>query len=215
MTEQSLYGDLGVRRNASLKTIKAAHRALAKKHHPDVNRTGDMDRFRAIDTAYKVLRDPEKRTAYDETGAYSLGSVQTEMQKVICVMVDIYNRLLADGKAFDESVSIIDLMGNIVTENIARLNTAGAEIEDHIEKLLDLRRTISRDDDDVNLFARATDNHVKNKRTALGQINDQTHILELVRDELDNYSSFARAAQAVHMVWVMGDNSTATATGFV
>lgn len=205
-----LYAELSVSPEASPATIKAAHRKLSKRHHPDVKKTGDIDRFRAIDTAYKVLRDPKKRAAYDETGTFSLESVQTEMQKVITVMVDIYNRLLADGQAFDESVSIIDLMGKLITENLKRLKGLDAEIEGRIKQLRSLRRTITRDDDGDNLFARATDEHINRRRDELGQIRDQVCTLKLVQDELGNYSSFARAAQAMHFVWASTTSATTT-----
>ncbi len=202
-----LYKELGVRRNASAAAIKKAHRALVLKCHPDV-KGGDIDRFRRVDTAYKVLRDPEKRSAYDETGAYSLESVQTEMQKVMTVMVQIYDHLLETGKAFDKRVSIIDLMGKIVAENIAKTDTNIAEIEGQIDRLIDLRGTISREDDGDNLFVRTTDGHVERKRAALDQIRGQAHTLGLVKEELGNYSSFARAAQAVHIVWATSMNAT-------
>ncbi len=209
-TQTDLYRDLGVKRTASPAAIKTAYRELSKKHHPDVKRTGDIDRFRAIDTAYKVLRDPKKRAAYDETGTFSLKAVQTEMQKVIAVMLDIYNKLLASGQAFDERVSIIDVMVKIIVINVTQVESLDGEIEARIKQLLSLRRTITRDDDGDNLFARATDEHVTKRRAELGQLREQMHVLKLVQDELGNYSSFARAAQAMHYVWATSSTTTST-----
>jgi len=62
-----LYKVLGVRKDASQADIKKAYRALAKKHHPDLN-PGDKaseDTFRNIQTAYKVLSEKEVRRRYD------------------------------------------------------------------------------------------------------------------------------------------------------
>lgn len=207
-----LYRELGVRRNASLATIKKAHRALVVKCHPDVKGGGDIDRFRRIDVAYKVLRDPEKRALYDETGAYNLDSVQTEMQKVITVMVQLYDKLLESGKAFDKRVSVVALMTKLVAENITKMKGTIGEIEGQIDRLIDLRRTISRDDDGENLFVRTTDSHVERKRAMLEQLRGQVHTLGLVKEELGNYSSFARAAQAVQVVWATTFSSTTSAT---
>src|SRR5262244_4594957 len=62
------YGILGVDRKADAKTIKSAYRRLARKHHPDVAKGKDAERFKEIAEAYEVLSDPEKRRRYDTLG---------------------------------------------------------------------------------------------------------------------------------------------------
>jgi molecular chaperone DnaJ len=64
------YRTLGVDHSADEKSIRAAYRKLARKHHPDVNR-GDKaseDKFKEVNEAYEVLSDPEKRKMYDRYG---------------------------------------------------------------------------------------------------------------------------------------------------
>ena len=64
------YETLGVDRSASQDEIQSAYRKLARKHHPDVAKEPESEkRFKEINEAYEVLRDPEKRTRYDTLGS--------------------------------------------------------------------------------------------------------------------------------------------------
>jgi molecular chaperone DnaJ len=70
MVEQDYYQLLGVVRGADDASIKAAYRRLAKEHHPD-RKNGCKEseaHFKAINEAYDVLKDPQKRAAYDRFG---------------------------------------------------------------------------------------------------------------------------------------------------
>lgn len=60
------YRLLGVPSTATQPEIRSAYLALARRHHPDVNRApGSADYFRSINAAYEVLGDPGRRAAYD------------------------------------------------------------------------------------------------------------------------------------------------------
>jgi molecular chaperone DnaJ len=70
MQFQDYYSVLGLRRDADEKEIRRAYRELARKYHPDVNKASDAEeRFKAINEAYQVLSDTEKRAKYDRFGA--------------------------------------------------------------------------------------------------------------------------------------------------
>ena len=70
MEFKDYYKTLGVARDASADDIKSAYRKLARKYHPDVSKEADAEaRFKDIGEASEVLRDPEKRAAYDAAGS--------------------------------------------------------------------------------------------------------------------------------------------------
>jgi curved DNA-binding protein len=70
MEFKDYYQIMGVQRDATQEEIKRAYRKLARKYHPDVSKESDAEaRFKEVGEAYEVLKDPEKRAAYDQLGA--------------------------------------------------------------------------------------------------------------------------------------------------
>src|SRR3990167_6879294 len=68
---KDFYGVLGVAKDASDSQIKSAYRKLAREWHPDVakSKPDAEKRFKEINEAYQILRDPQKKAQYDQFGS--------------------------------------------------------------------------------------------------------------------------------------------------
>jgi len=70
MEFKDYYKIMDVDRDATQDQIKRSYRKLARKYHPDVSKESDAEaRFKEVGEAYEVLKDPEKRAAYDQLGS--------------------------------------------------------------------------------------------------------------------------------------------------
>lgn len=77
MQYKDYYEILGVKRDATASEIKSAYRKLARKFHPDVNKTKEAEaKFKDINEAYEVLGDSAKRQRYDSLGSNWQGGAE-------------------------------------------------------------------------------------------------------------------------------------------
>jgi curved DNA-binding protein len=77
MEYRDYYKILGAARTATGDEIKKAYRRLARKYHPDVSKEKDAEaRFKEVQEAYEVLKDPEKRAGYDSYSPSSTGGTK-------------------------------------------------------------------------------------------------------------------------------------------
>jgi molecular chaperone DnaJ len=123
MAKQDYYQTLGVERGADAAALKAAYRKLAMQYHPDRN-PGDAEaerKFKELSEAYEVLKDDQKRAAYDQYGHAAFdGSGQ------------------AGGAGFDFSSSTFadvfdDLFGDLGGRGRGRATRRGADLRYNLE----------------------------------------------------------------------------------
>lgn len=81
---KNLYRILGVKKTASQEEITKAFREKARSTHPDCQ--GDIEEFKLINFAYKVLSNPIRRKLYDETGECEQGVADVEEHKILIIL---------------------------------------------------------------------------------------------------------------------------------
>src|SRR6476661_1996386 len=110
MVEQDYYELLGVQRGADDAAIKAAYRRLAKECHPDRHNgcAQQEAKFKAVSEAYEVLKDPQKRAAYDRFGHAAFrngggngfgGGGQQDFSSFSDIFENIFGEFMNNGQA--------------------------------------------------------------------------------------------------------------------
>lgn len=116
MKYKNYYEILNVNRKNSVQDIKLAYRKLAKKYHPDTNKTPEAESiFKDVNEAYATLMDDEKRKKYDRQVArygygftendYTLSNVKYEFKSGVNVINDLFTTILGFKKDEAQDVS--------------------------------------------------------------------------------------------------------------
>lgn len=93
MQHKDHYAALGLPSSASLADIKKAFRQHASVHHPDRNDSPQAPaRFRAVQEAYEVLSDPDRRKAYDDNRQRNL--LDNPLETARAIWLDYFGRLV-------------------------------------------------------------------------------------------------------------------------
>ncbi len=152
------YAVLGLERDATPEQIRVAFRRLSKKHHPD--RGGKAEDFTAVVEAYDLLRDPERRAAYDrgEREADKPDPVEVRARSMISDMVEyiITDALNRDNKAMRKKHLVKALLSEVQALELmlAEARARVQKLTDKLAALGDIKARISRkkgriDPDDV------------------------------------------------------------------
>ena len=110
---KSLYKILEIEESATEAEIKKAYRALAKKYHPDLNKTDEAsEKFKEINAAYEVLSDKTKKSQYDRVGDQAFGGSSYQDYSKNHQDVDfeeVFSSFFNNGSPFDNVQMSLDV----------------------------------------------------------------------------------------------------------
>lgn len=137
MEFRDYYKIMGVARDATQDEIKRAYRKLARKYHPDVSKEADAEiRFKELGEAYEVLKDAEKRVAYDRLGADHKGGQEFHPPPDWGTGFEFSGGGFSGGDTADYSDFFSSLFGKSFRGGEAGRATSRAKGEDHHAKVL-------------------------------------------------------------------------------
>lgn len=172
------YETLEVNPSASAEEIKKAYRRKATTLHPD-KQSGDEAAMMALNHAYDVLSDPERRAFYDRTGA----DKQTPREDAIRA-----NVMMAFAGALQANAS--DVMAHArgyLIDGIGKLEQQKAELERQQSNLRTRRKKIKHKG--INAFHMVVDQNLNQMRQALEKTEYDISVCEDALKELDEYES--------------------------
>lgn len=145
---KDLYESLGVGRDADPATIRKAHRQKVSKVHPD-KPGGSHQEFLAVQKAYEVLSDINRRKRYDETGDAEVrpGNIQQELISIL---------LQCAGKVDIAHTSLVAEAGKVIRSSLEQARIANQATKDAADRFRNVAtRLKSKDGTPDNPFSRA------------------------------------------------------------
>lgn len=176
---KTLYHILGLTKQATIDEIKNAYRELAKKHHPDVG--GDTEKMTELTLAYNILRDPEKRKRYDETGQHETNTFKSRFT----TFVQSYFLQIVDTADDVVSNNLIENFNNQVTQFIAQLDKDIQTCESKTEKLNKVLSRVKCDTD--NTITIVLQAQIDTLQKQAGKCKEDKKFLKQCRAILEDY----------------------------
>ncbi len=138
--DADLYAVLGIARDASRAEVVKGYRRESKRWHPDRNPGCDQAKvmYERVDTAYRVLSDPDRRREYDRTGAYTttgtVGREQYVVKVVTQLVIDLVTAITCQGGDVRKE-PMIGLLKKNVEKRVVGLRKTLADLRKTVEAL--------------------------------------------------------------------------------
>lgn len=176
------YEILGVDKSATFKEIKAAHRKLVKKHHPDKNGGEHSEEFINIQQAYTVLSDDKERALYDEYG-FSHGD--SDITKIQVLVADMLCRFISKNIpptqiVFEMERELETGVGNLTEERLAQ--------EDAIDKFRAQKDSLKATDGlKLDIIGNTLMELIRQTQGEINLIKHEIEIRDKLLDMISNY----------------------------
>lgn len=182
------YKTLGLTSGANAVEIKAAHRRLVKKFHPDTG--GDRNVFEMIQLAYDVLMDPERRAHYDATGEIVEKGADNAHAAALALLAAALDAVLTQSVKQHTAPHYIDLAARmregieagIKVSDKDRLKAAEARA-----KWRDLRDRFTAKDGQPNVMGQLLESRITNIDRAMRQLDDADAVAKAALDILADH----------------------------
>jgi hypothetical protein len=215
----TLYEVLGIDRDAPAGAVTKAYRALAKRFHPDRNPGCDdaKAKFAAVDQAYRVLFDSDRRAKYDRTGEVDAPRPDNSVAEIMSILSPCLFAVLKEivkqgGKVKEEDV--VHHMRHALTHGRKELEKNLSALEaDKVMLAVATERFEVMEGDEPNLLAMAAREHVKNVDKRIEQTARE---LERMRKSLEFLKKCRYRADAKKLIGSFasfaGSGATATSS---
>lgn len=177
----SHYKTLGVASDATADEIKTAYRRCARKAHPDQG--GNDAEMAAINRAYEVLGDAERRSNYDATGQDSDQAAEIFDQHVKALLMELFDSVLES-----EDRDPLAAAHRTVRDGYRAMGAEVASAEKKMAKLR-ARRNRLRARSGENLFQGMVDAQIAEQQGRIDQAAQTRKVLDAVKAALENYEA--------------------------
>ena len=171
----NLYDSLGVPKDASADAIRAAYRKKAQAHHPD--KGGDVAKFQAIQTAYDVLSDDDRRARYDTTGDTEQGpSIEGQARMYVATLLNA----VMQGQADVRTTDILAVMRNQLAIDRSRVEAEKVRLGGFVSRRQEAMKRVAQ-----GVLSDMLDAEIKRLEGMVAQCNAQHGVFDAAEKLLE------------------------------
>ncbi len=196
----NLYDSLGVPRDASPDAIRAAYRKKAQAHHPD--KGGDVSQFQAIQTAYDVLSDDDRRARYDTTGDTEQGpSIEGQARMYVATLLNA----VMQGQADVRTTDILAVMRNQLAIDRSRVEAEKVRLGGFVSRRQEAMKRVTH-----GVLSDMLDAEIKRLEGMVAQCNAQHGVFDAAEKLLEGqtYRSDPKAPPVGDRIFSNGSTFT-------
>ena len=175
MLREQSYDSLGVPKDASADAIRAAYRKKAQAHHPD--KGGDVAKFQAIQTAYDVLSDDDRRARYDTTGDTEQGpSIEGQARMYVATLLNA----VMQGQADVRTTDILAVMRNQLAIDRSRVEAEKVRLGGFVSRRQEAMKRVTQ-----GVLSDMLDAEIKRLEGMVAQCNAQHGVFDAAEKLLE------------------------------